>query len=213
MTITELAETYGKKPDTLWRKAKALLPPPSGGKWSIYSVVTEDEARIILGDYPAPSPAKSKTVTDNTSGEKPAAPVTRAKQKPPAPRWKMPDVRTVRRAAFDTTCLLIVVGHAALIWYDCAKLWQVAGQIGGGIAFLFVLGCVLVATDPSRNLTSLAAIWMMVGLDIAAWWVHFPVFSAQMTDPAMLTQTKAICGVICALSFGAFYLYRDEKID
>lgn len=59
ITITELAQVYGRKPDTIQRKARALLPPPSGGKWSIYSVVTEDEARIILGDVPAPRPALS----------------------------------------------------------------------------------------------------------------------------------------------------------
>lgn len=59
LTITEVAETYGRKPDTLWRKAKRTWPDR---KWSIYSAVTEMEGRILLGDEkPAPSkPRKSK---------------------------------------------------------------------------------------------------------------------------------------------------------
>lgn len=60
LTITEVAETYGRKPDTLWRKAKKVLPPPPGGKWSLHSAVTEEEGRILLGDWPAPVPAKPR---------------------------------------------------------------------------------------------------------------------------------------------------------
>lgn len=59
MNITELAEAYGRKPDTLWRKAKKELPHPSGGKWSLYSELTEDEQRILLGNASAPRPAIS----------------------------------------------------------------------------------------------------------------------------------------------------------
>jgi hypothetical protein len=100
-----------------------------------------------------------------------------------------------------------------LIWYDCADLWQEVGQIGGGLAFLFILGCVLLATDSSRVRTSATALWIVAGIDLAAWWVHYPVFTRQMTNYDTGVETKVLCGAICALSFFAFMLYRDEKID
>lgn len=233
MSITELAEVYGRKPDTLQRKAKELLPSPPGGKWSIHSVVTEDEARTILGDRPAKRPALSVDAAalqrdfDAVSGDlERAAKKALAKRRPRAwthesgpngtalmEAWTRPTTRQLRRFTFNAVCLAIVLGHAGLIWYDCAALWQEAGQIGGGLAFLFVLGCVLLATDASRVRTSAAALWIVAGVDIAAWWVHYPVFTRQMTAYDIKAETGALCAVICALSFFALVLYRDEKID
>jgi len=60
LTITEVAETYGRKPDTLWRKAKRTWP---GRKWSIYSAVTEDEGRILLADEKPTKGIRSKSPT------------------------------------------------------------------------------------------------------------------------------------------------------
>ncbi|HRT22291.1 MAG TPA: hypothetical protein P5318_19450, partial [Candidatus Hydrogenedentes bacterium] len=51
ISIRELAEAYGRKADTLYRKAKRIFP---GREWSVYSAVTEDEGRILLGDWEAP---------------------------------------------------------------------------------------------------------------------------------------------------------------
>lgn len=202
MTIAALAEKYGRKADTLWRKAKRAFP---GRAWSLYSVITEDEERILLGNYPAPSAV--------------SAPVRKAKgngnmQAPAKGRqWLLQDVRKMRRVAFNAVCLSIVAGHAGLIWYDCVELWQTAGQIGGMMAFLFVLGCLLVSTDKSRNRTSYIALWIMFGVDVAAWWVHWPVFTRQMTNYDLKNETGVLCAVICALSFAALLIYRDEKLD
>lgn len=49
ITIAELAEVYGRKPDTLYRKASRKW---KDRKWSIFSEVTDDEGRFLLGDYP-----------------------------------------------------------------------------------------------------------------------------------------------------------------
>jgi hypothetical protein len=60
MTIAEVAETYQAKADTLYRKAGRTW---TDRKWSIHSVVTEEEARFLLGDLdlPAPAPERKKS--------------------------------------------------------------------------------------------------------------------------------------------------------
>lgn len=72
ITIAEVAETYGRKADTLWRKAKRTWPERT---WSVHSVVTEEEGRILLGDWPAPKSVKRKKhlVPNEPNGAKFAA--------------------------------------------------------------------------------------------------------------------------------------------
>lgn len=65
ITIVELAENYGRKADTLYRKAGRKWP---GRKWSKYSAVTEEEARMLLGDWP--DPAEEKQVAPVSVSEK-----------------------------------------------------------------------------------------------------------------------------------------------
>lgn len=241
ITLAELAETYGRKYDTIFRRAKRMFPAESWGK---NSAVTEGDARVILGDIPALSidaaalqgdfdavagdleratkkvihKRKPRTWTPesgpNGAAFRMALPAIQKEfSETKAAWWTWTTTRQLRRFTFNAVCLAIVLGHAGLIWYDCAALWQEAGQIGGGLAFLFVLGCVLLATDSSRVRTSAAALWIVAGVDIAAWWVHYPVFTRQMTAYDIKAETGALCAVICALSFFALVLYRDEKID
>ena len=54
-TITELAESAGRKPDTLYRKFRGAFPAE---KWSVSSIPTGTQIREVLGD--APAPAKSR---------------------------------------------------------------------------------------------------------------------------------------------------------
>lgn len=72
ITIAEVAETYGRKADTLWRKAKRTWPERT---WSVHSVLTEEEGRILLGDWPAPKSVKRKKplVPNKPNGAKFAA--------------------------------------------------------------------------------------------------------------------------------------------
>lgn len=226
ITLAELAETYGRKYDTIFRRAKRMFPAESWGK---NSAVTEGDARVILGDIPALSidAAALQGDFDAVAGDLERATkkvIHKRKPRTWTPEsgpngaalmeaWTRPTTRQLRRFTFNAVCLAIVLGHAGLIWYDCAALWQEAGQIGGGLAFLFVVCCVLLATDATRVRTSAAALWIVAGVDIAAWWVHYPVFTRQMTAYDIKAETGALCAVICALSFFALVLYRDEKID
>lgn len=130
---------------------------------------------------------------------------------PPVADESKIDISAIRRFAFDAVCILIVVGHAALIWYDCAQMWDTPGVIGGGLSFLFVLGAVLIATDKTRERTSGYALGFMFFVDVAAFFVHFPTFLKYAEIGEI--QTGALCGFICLLSFAALYLYQDSKLD
>lgn len=121
------------------------------------------------------------------------------------------NLSAIRRFAFDAVCILIVVGHAGLIWYDCYEMWEMPGMFGGGLSFLFVIGAVLIATDSTRQRTSGYALGFMFAVDIAAFFVHFPTFLKYAEIGEI--QTGALCGFICLLSFAALYLYQDSKLD
>ena len=225
MNITELAEAYGRKPDTLWRKAKKELPHPSGGKWSLYSELTEDEQRILLGNASAPRPAISAPAkpappkqiirTDSTIPVNQPAP---AVENTPAPgrakiAWpsiKLPTFHQVRRFTISALLFAVVVMHGLLIWYDCAVLWDIPGQIGGATVFIVVLAALLLASDATLPRTSGNALAFIFFVDCAAWKVHFEVFKTPVVDNVV---TGSLCAFICAASFIALYLFRDSKLD
>lgn len=225
MNITELAEAYGRKPDTLWRKAKKELPHPSGGKWSLYSELTEDEQRILLGNASAPRPAISAPAkpappkqiirTDSTIPVNQPAP---AVENTPAPGrakfvWpsiKLPTFHQVRRFTISALLFAVVVMHGLLIWYDCAVLWDIPGQIGGATVFIVVLAALLLASDATLPRTSGNALAFIFFVDCAAWKVHFEVFKTPVVDNVV---TGSLCAFICAASFIALYLFRDSKLD
>lgn len=70
ISIAELARTYGRKADTLYRKAGKEWPERK--PWSIYSEVTETEGRILLGDIPNPNAIRRKSLARKPSEGKPA---------------------------------------------------------------------------------------------------------------------------------------------
>lgn len=115
-----------------------------------------------------------------------------------------------RAFALDAILIGVVLGHAVLIWYDCAIQWETPGTIGGGLAFAIVAAALLLATDETRVRTSAAALWFVLCVDIAAWWVHYPTFQRPGV-PDEITGVFAL--FLCAASWVALYLYRDKNID
>lgn len=115
---------------------------------------------------------------------------------------------------FGAAVLLgIVLGHAALIWYDCAVLWATPGKIAGGIVFLIILAAVAImgrdgAKGVSENL--LWFVWMLDGLAI---FVHYPTFWHSATIGYQFGirefETWAMSGVVCVCSGAAVYFYRQ----
>lgn len=141
----------------------------------------------------------------------PIAPVV-SKVSPPAlvsaQNFTLPALADVRRFALDIILIGLVVGHAGLIWYDCSQLWAVPGQVGGGLAFFIVVAALMLATDPSKNITSQIALTLVFLIDFAAWFVHRPVFESYRADG---TVTDVLCGFLCGMSFGALLIYRHQK--
>lgn len=218
LTITEVAETYGRKPDTLWRKAKRTWPER---KWSLFSAVTEEEGRILLGDWPAPVPAKPrkpKSIIRTPAQHTVNQPAPAIEAIPPAPgrakrQWpviKWPTFHQVRRFTISMLLFAVVVAHGLLIWYDCAILWGVPGQIGGGTVFIVVLAALLLASDSTLPRTSGNALAFIFFVDCAAWKVHYEVFKTPVVENIV---TGSLCAFICAASFIALYLFRDSKLD
>lgn len=144
---------------------------------------------------PAPKPEREK----------------QAKEKPAEKRkFKWPSGSDIRRAAWNVLLIAVVVGHTALIWYDCAEMWHTPGLIGGGIVFAIVCAALLLASDPTRTRSSASALWFVFFVDAAAGVVHFLTFRTPEVDDVI---TGVLCAFLCASSFWALYLYRDVKID
>lgn len=94
ITLAELAETYGRKYDTIFRKAKRIFPAETWGK---NSAVTEEVGRMLLGDWPAPAvsipekPREQKRIirTETVTVNQPL-PTTPGGEAPPARQgWAM----------------------------------------------------------------------------------------------------------------------------
>ena len=114
-----------------------------------------------------------------------------------------------RSYAFDSIMAGIAVGHAGLIWYDCASLWNTPGLIGGGLAFLMVIGALVIATDKDKASTSQDAMYFIFVVDCAAGFAHFAVFSEDST--AGFWPTTIFSAFICLCSYVALYLFRNSK--
>lgn len=118
-------------------------------------------------------------------------------------------IAQVRTFLFDLSLFLIIFGHAALIWYDCIESWQTPGNIAGGMVFLLVAATFIVATDPSKNVTSEYAVGFDALICIGSIFVHYPTFMKYSTINA--TVTTCLCVAIPLVSWVSLYLYRHSK--
>lgn len=210
ITLSELAEKSGGNYDTLYRKAKRNFPEIS---WTKDSPVSADQIRLLSGKKrKAPRLTQKRIAQDfelMSAGQEIAKPIVVNKPEPavepvPPARQKI-GLDDVRRFLVSAILIGIVLCHAGLIWYDCSTLWETAGQIGGGAVFLVVVAAVMLAADREQYYTSESALWFVLLIDIAAWWVHFPVFRTPLVSD---TITGALCAFLCACSWIALYLYR-----
>lgn len=171
-----------------------------GTGMSLDTLLSDEQVSVIFGS----DNRRAKTRTPRT-----ASPSQKRATEPDTDTTF--DIAALRNIVFDITCIAIVVGHAALIWYDCTSQWGTPGLIGGSIAFLIVMAALLVSTDASRVRTSASALWFVFFVDAAAWFVHFPTFQ-QYADIGDI-ETGAFAAFLCLFSWVALYLYRDSKID
>lgn len=203
ITLAELAEKSGGNYDTLYRKAKRNFPEIS---WTKDSPVSADQIRMLSGKKrkaPRLTPKRIAQDFELMNTGKVHQPEPAAEPVPPA-RQKI-GLSDVRRFLVSAILVGIVLCHAGLIWYDCSTLWETAGKIGGGAVFLVVVAAVMLAADRDQYYTSESALWFVLLIDIAAWWVHFPVFRTPLVSDNI---TGALCAFLCACSWVALYLYR-----
>jgi len=118
---------------------------------------------------------------------------------------------------FRFVCVLIVLGHAGLIAYDCFFLWGIPGSIAGGIAFLSVLACLLLSADHAKKEVSEQMVWFVFLVDAAAGFVHYPTFwkNAHIGYEMGIREfeTGCLAAFVCLCSMAALYFFRASKIQ
>lgn len=206
-TIKDWAIQDGLNPDT----ARRTVSRKAGRTLGQMSVLTPDE-------WEAWKPGKSGQVSGQEKKKakvksvfSPALAVQNVVPSEPIGEGDgldIPTLATVRAFLLDALLIGIVVGHAGLIWYDCAAMWSEPGQIGGGLAFGIILAAVMLATDSTKNITSQWALILALLVDVGAYWVHFPTFQTYSVPDAI---TSVLCVFLCTMSFGALFLYRHLK--
>ena len=208
-TIKEWAELSGINPDT----ARRIVARKSGTTAGQKTMLTPDQWEAWK---PGHNPDKTRTATKEKTissivptGEKRAM----KKEASPAPvvdpeAWKMPSFSSIRYALLDIILIGIVLGHAGLIWYDCATLWDTPGYYAGGMAFFIIVAAVMLSTMQIKNISSQYGLVLALLVDASAGWVHYPVFQTYRVSDDI---TLALVIFLCAMSFGALFLYRHQK--
>lgn len=224
-TVGQLADTLGKSPDTLSKYLRRNYADKYHGQsWGASAVVPDTIAAELLGKS-GKRPAQPKSVSATVSVDnpmtwvsasgpsakvivRPAPAIVPDKQPEPEPDTSEP--LNVRGYALSALLIGIVLGHAGLVWYDCAALWGVPGAIAGGLVFAVVLAAVMLSSDTAKGYTAELCVYFVFMCDVAAFWVHKPVFSGYGVDNA---TTNALCAFVCATSFAALYIFKSYKND
>lgn len=162
---------------------------------------------------------KTKTLLDDLQSRLPAFPetATPAPVAAPVEAQEMETAQSVSMTiqAFWAICIIVVVAHAGLIWYDAAQIWGTAGIFGGGLAFLIQLAALLVSCQSEQAGTSEWALLLVGAIDFGAWFLHFPTFLAENEYSGVVVstiQTGFMAGFICIFSFGALAMFRNSRI-
>ncbi len=200
-TAGQLADKLGLSADAMRKRFVRTYP---GRAFSMSVILSAEDVQALSG--------RKNKKQDKTEATPIVTKPGPAHQKPaPAKkeRWRINTAKATS-AATSIVLLAVVLCHASLVWYDCSTLWGMAGTIGGGAVTLIVIAAVLLAADRERYYTSEGAMWFVALVDIAAWWVHFPVFRTPLVND---TTTGFLCGFLCACSFMALYLFRSKNIE
>ena len=170
------------------------------GRWSLKQA---ERAKTLLDDFQKRLPAPE------TATPAPVAAPVEAQEVEAAQSVSM----TIQ--AFWAICIIVVVAHAGLIWYDAAQIWGTAGVFGGGLAFLIQLAALLVSCQSEQAGTSEWALLLVGAIDFGAWFLHFPTFLAENEYSGVVVstiQTGFMAGFICIFSFGALAMFRNSRI-
>lgn len=224
ITARQMCELFGIEPDTLrirFTKLHRSGNPEFPERWRIDGELTEKQVRELLnaGERKGSEPRAAQIQAEETKTEAapPAADIAMiddaGRSKEAAPNV-VPKEPTDYALMFGAAVLLcIVLGHAALIWYDCSVLWATPGKIAGGIVFMLILaGVSLMGRERAKSVSDdlLWFVWLLDGLAI---FVHYPTFWHSATIGYQFGirefETWAMSGVVCVCSGAAVYFYRQ----
>ncbi len=209
-TVGQLADKLGTNPEALRKRlSRTYADKYPGQSWGASAVVPDELASELL-DKSGQRPARQKAVSGTVVllAERPAPAIVPDKTPDPEPDVSEPI--NVRGYALSALLIGIVLGHAGLVWYDCAQLWHTPGAIAGGLVFAVVLAAVMLSSDTAKGYTAELCVYFVFMCDVAAFWVHKPVFSGYGVDNA---TTNALCAFVCATSFAALYIFKSYKND
>lgn len=208
ITVGQLADAIGTNPEALRKRlSRNYADNYPGQSWGVSAIVPDAIAAELL-DKSGKRPARKKSVSGTIVRivERPAPVVV--PDNPPQETADTSEPVNVRGLALSALLIGIVLGHAGLVWYDCASLWGTPGGIAGGLVFAVVLAAVMISTMPTKGYTQEACIWFVALCDIAAGFVHYPVFSEYGVEN---TTTVSLCIFVCATSFAALYIFKSYK--
>ncbi len=210
-TVGQLAHDLVMKQDTLRvrlrRKYGQKYP---GQSWGHYAVVPDEIVAELLDKSGEKKERKERTkvMRPARSHNSPIIDEFVALSAETVPDTSKP--ANLRGYALSVLLIGIVLGHAGLVWYDCAQLWATPGAIAGGLVFAVVLAAVMLSSDTTKGYTADICMYFVFFVDVAAFWVHKPVFSGYGVDNA---TTNALCCFVCATSFAALFIFKSYKND
>lgn len=201
-TIADIAERLKKDIDAVRVQWNRTIRKETGRTFDRTYTPTESEREVLkLTDKRTRNKRTQSTPKERTQPA--TAPIRNTIQRLP---------KLTASGSARALCLVIVVMHGLLIWYDCATLWNTPGFIGGAMAFVIQLAALLFSMDETRVNTSSFALSFVALLDVLAWFAHEPVFR-MASNGANWYVTASLAGILCAASFVALYLFRDSKLD
>lgn len=208
VTCGELCEILTRNAGIGERAFEKRFPKVTGNKYAKNRICTKDEVTKMWEAYPRVE-VKNVSVKENKVTPGPnAAPAALQKKTGKPIQWRM--------VSFWILCVLVSMGHAGLIWYDCATLWKIPGIIAGGIVFVLIgAGIVLMSGDKLKGTTS-DMMWFVIFLDIFAVFVHVPSFT-NSADVAYMRGAGEIhiwflSAIICLCSMASVYFYRESMV-
>ena len=118
---------------------------------------------------------------------------------------------------FWALCGAIVLGHAGLVWFDCAYLWGIAGKLAGGIVFTVVLASLVLMSGKRFQSVSANMMWFVWLIEACAWFVHWPSFKQEASIGYSKgindITTQFLAAFICLCAIAATYFYRQTVIE
>lgn len=208
ITIAELSATSGIKLEALRKRWEKAYPEKSFSK---YTELSEAEISKLTEKERKAENTPIKAVTEKPERLPMPAPEKSERKEKQVKRPRSFSLDKIRAGATVVVLLLIVLGHAGLIWYDCAIQWGTPGVIGGGMAALIALSASMLTFDSARIGTAQTALALVFFIDAGAWFIHYATFTRTANIGNI--ETGVFAGAICAMSFASLYILKEFKLE